>query len=377
MTKNWHILFVALLLANTTMPASAEEGVTDNTILIGQSTGVTGPIAEICKDLIDGANAYIDDVNKRGGVHGRKIVMRIRDDKLDAKTTGINAEKFIKEDHVFALFQSRATPHTEAMLPIMAANGVPLVGPSTGAAIFHTPVNHLLFNVRAKYQDEVRKGVEQFATVGVTGIGLLYVDDTFGYDALEGFNKVMAERKIVPYIVAKYDRVKPNLDELVAALTKANPKALIIVGPPQHTPALIKAIRATGSQMQIMLLSNHSSRTLAADLGPTGIGVIVSQITPPPHLISSALGQEFKALTKGTDVAPSYAAMEGFVSAKVLVEGLQRAGRNLTREGFIRGLESMHKFDLGGVMVTYGPDDHTGSEFVELTMIDKQGRFIR
>jgi ABC-type branched-subunit amino acid transport system substrate-binding protein len=205
----------------------------------------------------------------------------------------------------------------------------------------------------------------------------LYVDDTFGYDALEGFNKAMAERKIEPYIVAKYDRVKPNVDELVAALTKANPKALIIVGPPQHTPALIKGIRATGSQMQIMLLSNHSSRTLATDLGPTGVGVIVSQITPPPHLISSALGQEFKALTKGTEVAPSYAAMEGFISAKVMVEGLRRAGRNLTREGFIRGLESMKKVDLGGVMVTYGPDDHSGSEFVELTMIDKQGRFIR
>jgi branched-chain amino acid transport system substrate-binding protein len=377
MTKNWRTLLAALLLANMMVPASAEEGVTDNTILIGQTTGVTGPFPELIKEMIDGANAYISDVNKHGGIHGRKIVMRIRDDKGDAKTTAIAAEKLIKEDHVFALFQNRGTPHTEVILPIMAANGVPLVAPSTGAAIFHKPVNRLLFNVRAKYQNEVIRGVEHFTTVGVTAIGMLHVDDSFGRDALEGFNKAMAERKLVPYIVAKFDRVKADVDGTVAALMRANPKAVIIVSPPQHIVPLIKAIRATGSQMQIMTLSNTSSQALVKDLGPAGVGVIVSQITPPPHLISSGLGQEFKNLTMGLGVAPSYAAMEGFVSAKVLVEGLRRAGRNLTRESFIRGLESMQKVDLGGLMVTYGPDDHTGSEFVELTMINKDGRFIR
>ncbi len=126
-----------------------------------------------------------------------------------------------------------------------------------------------------------------------------------------------------------------------------------------------------------MTLSNNSSQAFVRSLGPAGIGVIVSQVTPAPHLVSSGLGQEFKLAAKESGATVSYAAMEGFVAAKVLVEGLRRAGRNLTRESFIRALESVRRIDLGGLMVSYSETDHTGSEFVELTMISRDGRFLR
>lgn len=376
MIKMWTACIVALSFLMA-MPAMAEDGVTGNTILIGQTVSISGQVAGAVKELNEGANAYISQINKSGGIHGRKIVVRTLDDKFDPKLAASNAQVLVNQERVFAMFLNRATPHTEAILPILAARGVPLVAPSTGASIFHAPVNPLLFNVRAKYQDEVIKAVEHFTTVGVKKIGIIHVDDSFGRDGLAGFMSAMESRKLVPTVVAAFDRVKPDFPATVATVLKADPRAVIIVGSAPTTTALVKGVRAAGNQMQIMTLSNNSSTAFVRNLGEDGVGVIVSQVTPAPHLLTTLLGKEFLKAAKESGATVSYAAMEGFLSAKVLVEGLRRAGRNLTRQGFIRALESIRREDFGGVMVTYGPHDHTGSDFVELTMIGRDGRFVR
>lgn len=370
-------ILLGTLLSAIGFSARAEVGVSSSRILIGQTVGVTGTVAGPVKEMNEGAIAYFNRINKQGGIHGRKIEMIVLDDKFDPALTRANAETLIKQEQVFALFLGRGTPHTQAILPLLAEHNVPLVAPSTGAMIFHEPAHRHLFNIRAKYQDEVIKAVEHFNTTGVKSISILHVDDAFGMDGLEGFNKAMKTHNITPVSVTKFARVKPDYAATAAEVIKANPGALIIVSSAKNTVEVIKAIRKQGGRMQIMTMSNNSSQAFVKDLGPAGNGVIVSQITPAPHLISTTLGQEFASLAKANGVTISYAAMEGFVNAKVLVEGLRRAGPNLTRDGFIRAMESMQRVDFGGLMVTYGPGDHTGSEFVELTMIGKNGRFIR
>ncbi|OGB27703.1 MAG: ABC transporter permease [Burkholderiales bacterium RIFCSPLOWO2_02_FULL_57_36] len=375
--NNWLATFLALSFTWTTLTAAAEDGVTNSTILIGQTVGLTGTVAAPVKEMNEGANAYLAIVNKNGGVHGRKIELLTLDDKFDPALTVANAETLIKKERVFALFGGRGTPHTKAIIPLLTENKVPLLAPSTGSSVFHEPTIRWIFNIRAKYKTEVEKGVEHFATVGVKKIGILHVDDAFGQDGLEGFNKAMAAQKLTPTNITKFARVKPDVAATAATVIKANPSALVIISSSKNTIEVIKAIRAQGSQMQIMTLSNNSSRAFVEEMGPAGIGVIMSQVTVAPHLMSTKLGQEFLIAAKASGTTISYPAIEGYVNAKVLIEGLQRAGRNLTREGFIRALESMQHVDLGGILITYGENDHSGSEFVELTMIGKDGRFIR
>ncbi|HYD96498.1 MAG TPA: ABC transporter substrate-binding protein [Noviherbaspirillum sp.] len=377
MRRHCRYLFTALLLTCTAISASAEDGVSDTTVVIGQTVGVTGTVAGPVKEMNEGARAYFEQVNRKGGVHGRKITLHTLDDKFDPAQTLANAETLIRKERVFALFQTRGTPHTQGILPLLEASGVPLLAPSTGAAVFHQPLNRLVFNIRAKYQDEITRAVEHFATIGIRDISILHVDDAFGQDGLEGFRKAMESRKLKPVSIVKFARVNPDVAATAAEVIKAAPAALIIVSSAKNTAEVIKAIRAQGGQMQIMTMSNNSSQSFVKDLGAAGNGVVVTQITPAPHLISTPLGQEFNLLAKASGVTVSYAAMEGFVNAKVLVEGLRRAGPKLTREAFIRALESMQRVDFGGLMVTYGPDDHTGSEFVELTMIGRNGKFVR
>jgi len=355
MARHWIKDLIAATLPLCAMAAWAEDGVIDKTILIGQTAALTGQVAGAVKEMNEGARAYIDSVNRSGGVHGRRIEIRTLDDKFDPATAAANAEKLVLQERVFAMFLNRATPHTEAILPILTKAGVPLVAPSTGAALFHTPVNRLLFNVRAKYQDEVAKAVEHFTTVGIREIGILHVDDSFGRDAMDGFKTAMAARKLTPAIAATFDRAKPDIRGTVRAVLDTGPQAVIIVGSATTTADLIKGIRAAGSRMQVMTLSNNSSLAFVKSLGADGLGVIVSQVTPAPHLVSTPLGQEFKVAASASGATVSYAAMEGFVAAKVLVEGLRRAGRNLTRESFIRAMDSMQKVDLGGLMISYTP----------------------
>lgn len=379
MKMRWKLGMAAGLLASIAITAFAEEGITDDSILIGQTVGLTGTVASAVKEMNEGANAYIAGVNQHGGVNGRKIVLRIVDDKFLPALAAANAEKLITQDHVFALFQSRGTPQTEAILPLLATHQVPLVAPSTGGEIFHTPVNHWVFNVRAKYQDEVAKAIEHFATIGIKNIGLLTYEkeDPLGLDGLTGFNKGMAVHKLTPAIVAIFPRLKPDFKATAAKLIAAKPAALIIVSSGNNTVEVIKELRAQGGSMQIMTMSNNSSQEFIKDLGPVASGILMTQVTPAPDLVTSILGQEFKVAAKGTGATVSYAAMEGFVSAKALVEGLRRAGRHLTRENFVLALESMKRTDLGGLMVNYGPKNHTGSQFVEITMLGKDGRFVR
>lgn len=372
-------LIVVLILAGLGRMAWAEEGVSDNLILIGQTIGLTGTAAGTVKEMNQGAAAYVAGINRQGGVNGRKIELRILDDQYLPEKAAANAKTLIEKDQVFALFQSRGTPQTIAILPQLAAHKVPLIAPSTGAEALHTPVNRLVFNVRAKYQDEVVKAIEHFNTFGLKNIGLLTYekDDALGLDGLNGFNKGMAEFGLKPAIIEIFPRLKPNIGEVAKKLVNAKLDALVIVSSGTNTVDVIKAIRANGGHMQIMTLSNNSSKEFIKDLGSDAAGMIVSQITPPPNSETTGLGREFAAAAKMNGTTVSYAAMEGFLSAKVLVEGLRRAGRNLTREGFVRALESMQRVDMGGVSLSYSDKDHTGSNYVELTLVGRDGRYVR
>ena len=136
-------------------------------ILIGQTAGFTGSVAAGVKETTDGARLYIDAINAKGGVNGQKIELLSLDDKFDPKLAAENARQLIEEKNVVALFLTRGTPHTEAIVPLLDKHGVPLIGPSTGAMSLHQPVRRHVFNVRATYQREAEKAVLHLATSGM------------------------------------------------------------------------------------------------------------------------------------------------------------------------------------------------------------------
>jgi branched-chain amino acid transport system substrate-binding protein len=356
--------------------AQAESGITADTILIGRTTAVTGPVTGSIKENTEAINAYLGWVNRQGGINGRKIVLKTLDDGFDPKRAGDNARKLIDEDHVFALFMPRGTPHTEAVLKVAEPAGVPVIAPSTGAEIFHNPVRPLVFNVRAKYQDEVIAAIHHFSTLTIQRIAFIGPTDTFGQDALAGFERGMAQEQLRPALVARFDRAKGDSAATVPRMIAADPQVVIVAASGQAAVTFIHEMRVQGSSAQFLTLSNNSSSGFVKELGADAPGLVMTQVSPAADA-RTLLGREFGRIALPAGATPSYAAMEAFASVKVLVEGLRRAGRDLTRKTFVAALNSMRKVDLGDMYVDYSPTHHTGSNYVELTIVDAHGKFIR
>ena len=360
--------------------AAAEPGITADKILIGQAAGFTGSVAGTVKELTAGAQLYFDHVNARGGVHGRKIVLEQMDDGFDPKRSPDVFKKLIEEKQVFAMFLSRGTPTNEAAYPVLEAAKVPLVGPSTGAISMYNPPRRYMFPVRASYQSETFKIVPQLVSMGITRIALLYVNDSFGKDGLAGVQQALKEANLTPVAVATHERGGTKVEEAVAAISKVDPQAVIMVTLADAGVAFVKQMKANGKSPMFLTLSNNSSNAFIRNLGDDGLGLAVSQVSPYPFSGGEPVTQEFLKLIrerKEKDMAPSYSSIEGFIAAKVLVEGLRRAGKQPTRAGLIAGLESMKRYDLGGLEVNYGPNLRAGTSYIDLTIISKSGKFVR
>ena len=347
-------------------------------IVIGQTAGFTGPVAAGVKETTEGAKLYFDAINAKGGVHGQKIELISMDDKFDPKLAAENARKLIEEKNVVALFLTRGTPHTEAIIPLLDKAGVALVGPSTGAMVLHQPVRKHIFNVRATYQREAEKAVAHLASMGMKRISVVLADDSFGADGLEGAQKGLALAKLQATVVEKFNRSKPDFSGIAPKIAHSDSQAVIMVASGQAVVDGMKAFRAAGSQAQIVTLSNNASGGFIKSLGDNARGVIVTQVFPSERSIAYPMVKEAMELVqarKSGELSP--AMLEGFAAAKVMVEGLKRAGPKPTREKVQTALESIRKFDLGGLEVTYGPDDHTGLDFADLSIIGSDGKFMR
>ena len=335
----------------------------------------------VAKENTDGAHAYFECVNKRGGVNGRKIELKSYDDARDNKKTIENTERLINEDKVFALFGYRSAPSVEAALPVLTQARVPLIAPFSGAQSIREPINSLVFHLRASYQQEAAKMIDQLITQGIRKVAILYQDDGFGKDGLAGFEKSMKERKLTPLAVAKYDRKDLKVDEAVRTIVKTAPEAIVMACTPKACVDFVKQVKKLELKPQFYTLSNVNSDEFIKALGNDGRGLGVTQVVPYPWGTGVPLVKEFQQIIKETRLtvaAPlSYSSFEGFVAAKLLVEGLRRAGPNLTREKFLAAMEGMREYDLGGMIVRFSPTDHTGSDFVDLTVIGKDGKYLR
>ena len=345
-------------------------------LLVGQTAGFTGTVAAGVTETTEGAKLYLDAVNNRGGVNGQKVELISLDDKFDPKLAAENARKLIEDNQVLSLFLNRGTPHTEAIIPLLDQHGVALIAPSTGAMVLHQPVQKHVFNVRATYQREAERAVAHLASIGVRRLAVVHVDDSFGNDGLEGARKGLQAAGLEPVAVAKFDRTKPDFAPLLPGLKAAEPQAVLLIGSGTAVVEGIRSFKGATVAGQYITLSNNASAGFVKLLGDQGHGVVVSQVMPASQ--SYALVKEATQLAKAQGVDElSPAMLEGFASAKVLVEALRRAGPKPSRASLHNALENLGRVDLGGLVLDYSPTDHTGLDFVDLSIISAGGKFRR
>lgn len=370
---------LSLLAALTMVPLAsmAEPGIGPNEILLGQTIGVTGPVASQVKEMLEGAKIYFDAVNKSGGINGRKVRINTVDDGFDPKRALENAKGLVEKDNVFALFFVRGTAHTEAMLPYITEKQVPVFAPFTGAMTLHEPANPWLFNLRAPYQREVRHAINYLNTIGIARIGAIYAEDAYGRDGMIGFNAGLGARNLKPTVVTSFKRPMGDVTAQIEALAKSDAQALFVIASGAEAVKIIRGARAKGSRAQMIVLSNNAAKSFVDELAADGRGVIVTQVMPDGASPKTTIAREYIERAKQANITPTTAGIEAYIAAKVFSEGLKRAGRNPTRRSLVTALESMTNYDIGGVSLGYGPGDRTGMDFVEISIISSAGRMVR
>ena len=342
-------------------------------ILLAQSAAFTGPAAQLGIQFYQGAKLYLDQLNAQGGVNKRPVELIQLDDGYEPDRCAENTRKLLAQDPV-ALFGYIGTPTSVAALPLATAAKVPFCAPFSGAMALRQPFNRYAFHIRASYNDETELIVKQLTGLGLQKIAVFYQNDAYGKAGLDGVNLALGAQGLKPVAQATVERNSVDVAAAVKALVPSMPDAIVQVSAYKSCAAFIRAARKAGYGGTFYNLSFVGTQALADELGKDGAGVVVSQVMPSPYDAARPITREFVDAVKraGGDYQANFSSMEGYLAAKVLVDGLHKG--KPTREGVITGLESLGDQTYGGFNVTFSPTDHVASKFVELSMLTGDGR---
>ena len=346
-------------------------------IVLGQSAAFSGPAAQLGIQFNQGAKLFFDQLNAAGGVGKRMVEIRTLDDGYEPDRCAENTRKLIADD-VFALFGYVGTPTSLAAVPLFNQAKVPFFAPFTGAESLRQPFNRLVFHVRASYYDETALIVRQLVNLGIKKIAVFHQNDAYGKAGLDGVNKALAEHKLPLAGAAAVERNSVDVAAAVEKLVAAKPDAVVQIAAYGASAAFVRAARKAGFGGTFYNVSFVGTQALADELGKDGAGVVVSQVVPSPYQPSRQITREFLDAIKkaGDKVQPNYSSMEGFLAARIFTEGLRQAAASgkISRDSFISGMEGLGSQVISGFPVSFGPNDHTASTFVEMSMLTGDGR---
>lgn len=368
---------------DTPAPATAwdegqgDPGITDDHVLFGQSAAFTGPARELGNAMRLGIEAAFNEANQDGGVHGREMQLKSLNDGYETSFAASNTQRLIENEGVFALIGAVGTPTSRAASPLAQAAGVPFLAPFTGAEFLRNTKLDNVLNVRASYYQETEEMVARLTgDLGITRVAVLYQDDSFGMNGLEGVRLALERRGLEPVAASNYPRNTRAVKGASLKITAAKPEAVILIG--AYNP-VVKAIELVRRELDpvFMTISFVGSNALAKALGPDGAGVYVTQVVPLPEDGNfPVVARYHRALSEYDPQAePGFVSLEGYLAGRLAVAGLKACGPDLSRACFLRAVRDAGTIEIDGMQLEYGPDDNQGSDAVFLTVIGNDGKY--
>jgi branched-chain amino acid transport system substrate-binding protein len=350
----------------------APPGVSPYEIVIGSSLALGGHASFLGTQYLHGAMCLIEQTNRDGGIHHRNIKVIAYDDGYDPPRCVANTKKLIFKDKVFCLFCYVGTPTTVKIIDIVEENKIPLLGLFTGADKLRFPFRHYIFNVRSSYYQETNAVVRYFVEEKeLRRIAVFYQYDDYGFDGLKGTQIALQKYGLSPVATGSFVRGTLEVEDALDKIQSSKAQAVIMIGTYSPCAKFIKEARAREYDPLFHNVSFVGADRLVQELGDAGEGVLVTQVVPPPtqRILLPATEQYSRLLGQFyPQDKPNFVSFEGFINARVLIEALRRAGRDITREGFIRALESIQEHYVGiGAVINFGPRDHQGIDDVYLT----------
>jgi branched-chain amino acid transport system substrate-binding protein len=358
--------------------ARAEDGVTKDRILFGQVAALEGPAQALGRGMREGLLAAFAEANRAGGIAGRQLELKSADDSYEPEKMIEAMKKMLGEDKVFAIVGPVGTPTANAGQPIATEAKVPFIGAFTGAEFLRNPYKRYVVNIRPSYFQETEAWIEHLTTdLGITKIAILYQDDTFGLAGLQGVKIAMAKRNMSLVASGTFRRNTTAVKSALLEIMKANPEAVVTVGPYKPIAEFIKLARQAKMDAVFVAISFVGSDALAQEMGDKGAGVIVSQVVPFPGDKSIPVVAAYQAALAALapEAKPGFVSLEGYLVGRLVIEALKRVTGEPTREALLDVIIHMGAFDLDGIELTYGPAKNQGMDQVFFTILQADGSF--
>src|SRR3954464_233074 len=374
--KALSVAFAALMVAAT--PAFTEDGVSADKIIFGQAAALDGPASALGQGMKLGLDAAFAEVNKAGGVKGRKLELKSVDDGYEPTKSIEAVKKLLGEDKVFALAGAVGTPTSAATQPIATAAGAPFIGAFTGAEFLREPYKPLVMNIRASYFQETEAMVEHLTKdLGVSKIAIMYQDDAFGQAGLAGVKRALDKRQMQLAGEGTFERNTLAVKAALLAIRKAEPHAVIMISPYKPAAEFIKLAKQIKLDATFVNISFVGSDALAKELGAAGAGVVITQVVPFPKDAAIPVVGRYQASLKASapDAQPGFVSLEGSLVGRAIVAALEKVDGDPTREAMLAAVQKAGSFDLGGFKLSYSPTSNRGSDQVFLTVIQADGSF--
>lgn len=376
--RQFAVSALSVPVAATWVGSAWAQAVTGPTVALRQTVALTGPLGDLGQALVQGAKLGFEVVNAKGGVHGRKIELVAQDDAYDVNKAVANFEGFMADPNVFGLFGCFGTPIITALMPKVVESGVPFFAPYTGALVARAKARNVM-NIRAGYPEEADRMVRHLNSLGIGKIAIVYQNNSFGKEFLDGAKAAMEKLKITSLGDTTVENDGANAATAASQLAALKPDAILMGTAGKPTVEFVKAIRSTTKGISLYALSVMGSTATLNALGTHASGIAVTQVVPLPVVASSPVARDFLAALKqaGQSGEPSHTMLEGYINAMVFAEVLRQTGPKLSREAFVDAAWKMKRFDVGGFEVSFTEPGKNASPFVEITLISRNNKFIR
>jgi len=370
-------IVLAAVLA-TGIPAFAEDGVSADKIVFGQAAALDGAASALGLGMKMGLEAAFAEINKAGGVKGRKLELKSVDDGYEPTKSIEAVKKLLEEDKVFAIAGAVGTPTAAATQPIATAAGAPFIGAFTGAEFLREPYKPLVLNIRASYFQETEAMVEHLTKdLGASKIAIMYQDDAFGQAGLAGVKKARDKRQMQLAGEGTFERNTVAVKTALLAIKKAEPHAVIMISPYKPAAEFIKLAKQIKLDVTFVNISFVGSDALAKELGPVGAGVVITQVVPFPKDAAIPVVGRYQASLKASapDAQPGFVSLEGYLVGRAIIAALEKVSGDPTRQALIEAVQKAGTLDLDGFKLVYSPSNNRGSDQVFLTVIQADGSF--
>ncbi len=367
------IVLVVMLIAKG-FSRTKTAGVTDNEVRIGVTMGLEGPIAPVGLDYVEGLRTAVEVANLKGGVHGRQIKLVGLNDSYEPLKCVLNTRDLIGRESVFALTSYLGTPTSVKAQPIWTGAKVPVVGFFTGAHSLREPFNRYNFHVRASYRNEIQALLNLYIKrLRVKRVAILYQYDAFGQSVRRDTKSILAQHNLTVVSEGSYPRNTMEVESAVKVIAAGDPEAVIMIGTASPLAKFVKQLRAcVRHPVYFGAISFAGGEAFMNAIGRDGEGCYVVQVMPifdgAQARVLLDYRRDLQILNPGFPVTS--VGLEGYINGRVLVEGLDRAGRQLTRERFIGALETIRGQPFGpGFDLSFDGRNHEGSSRVFMTQI--------